>query len=225
MVEQLFNHARIFITAILLLGSAGAFAEPTNLGLLKKETRHYHDSGQYEQELNNSIRKARCYIMDQIKYYKKNQPKARLALVLDIDETSLSNYAYINQRDFSGESTQIHQEILKANAPAIKATLALYKTALAHGVKVFFVTGRLESELAATKINLEHAGYTQWAGIYVRPTNYKSHSIIPFKSQTRSQIEKKGYIILATIGDQYSDIRGGHARKGFKLPNPFYYIS
>jgi len=34
----------------------------------------------------------------------------------------------------------------------------------------------------------------------------------------------QGYDILLTIGDQYSDLKGGYADKGFKLPNPMYYL-
>ena len=34
----------------------------------------------------------------------------------------------------------------------------------------------------------------------------------------------KLYHIIATIGDQASDLAGGHAECGFKIPNPFYFI-
>jgi acid phosphatase len=29
-------------------------------------------------------------------------------------------------------------------------------------------------------------------------------------------------VIIANMGDQASDLAGGHAEKTFKLPNPFY---
>ena len=31
--------------------------------------------------------------------------------------------------------------------------------------------------------------------------------------------------ILVNIGDQQSDLAGGHARRAFKLPSPFYFIA
>ena len=162
--------------------------------------------------------------MQQIHYYQTHKTDKQLAIVLDIDETSLSNYSKLAKFDFGGSAEQIHEAIAAADSPAIKPMLQLYQNALRHGIKVFFVTGRHQSEIDATKANLIKAGYTKWSGLYLRPQNYHSKSIISFKAESRAKIVKKGYIILATIGDQYSDIRGGYANKGFKLPNPFYYI-
>lgn len=201
-----------------------SFATPANIGLLKKEIKHYYDSGTYNTELSQSIKEAKKYILSQAQYYESKKNHKPLALVLDIDETSLSNYSKIAQRDFGASYEQIHKEILAADSPAIKPMLNLYNSALKHHIKVFFVTGRTDAELPATKKNLIRAGYSGWAGIYVRPKEYKKDSIIPFKSQARATIEQQGYIIVASIGDQDSDILGGHAKKGFKLPNPFYYI-
>jgi hypothetical protein len=33
-----------------------------------------------------------------------------------------------------------------------------------------------------------------------------------------------GYAIIATVGDQESDLGGGFAECTFKVPNPFYFI-
>ncbi len=215
---------RCFLIIIFSSFFSCTFAEPANLGLLKKEIRQYHDSGEYKKELAMQIMQAQAFLLKEIQYHKKQKNNKKLALVLDIDETSLTNYKKIAQRDFSNDPPQIHNEILAADSPAIKATLTLYKTALAHGVAIFFVTGRLHSELAATEKNLIRAGYKDWTGIYVRPDNYKKSSIISFKANSRRKIEEQGYIVVETIGDQDSDIKGGYALKGFKLPNPFYYI-
>jgi hypothetical protein len=37
-------------------------------------------------------------------------------------------------------------------------------------------------------------------------------------------IVDEGYRILAGVGDQYSDLAGGHEAVAFKLPNPFYFL-
>jgi nitroreductase len=47
---------------------------------------------------------------------------------------------------------------------------------------------------------------------------------IDYKSATRAHIESLGYEIVASFGDQYSDLIGGHADRTFKLPNPNYYL-
>lgn len=212
------------LSSIVLLNAA-AFAEPNNLSLLRNAVKTYHDSGQYEKELTKTILAAQNYILRQAELNEHCcKDSKKLAIVLDIDETSLSNYNKLVNRDFVVNREQIHQEILAANSPVIAPMLVLYNKARKQGIKVFFVTGRHQSELAATKVNLLHAGYKNWAGLYLRPNNYKETSIIPFKSQARKLIAAQGYTIIASIGDQYSDIKGGYFQKGFKLPNPFYYL-
>jgi predicted secreted acid phosphatase len=51
-----------------------------------------------------------------------------------------------------------------------------------------------------------------------------SCATIPYKSGTRAYIESQGYEIVANMGDQFSDLLGGHADKTFKMPNPNYYL-
>jgi len=45
-----------------------------------------------------------------------------------------------------------------------------------------------------------------------------------YKAAERAKIEAQGYTIIANVGDQPSDLAGGHALRGFLLPNPFYRI-
>jgi hypothetical protein len=40
----------------------------------------------------------------------------------------------------------------------------------------------------------------------------------------RAEIAGAGFSIIANIGDQPSDLFGGHAEKMFLLPNPFYRV-
>ncbi len=45
------------------------------------------------------------------------------------------------------------------------------------------------------------------------------------KARARAAVERnEGYRIIASIGDQWSDLEGGSAERVFKLPNPFYQI-
>ncbi|MGQ3890049.1 HAD family acid phosphatase [Legionella sp. CNM-1927-20] len=217
------RYFRLFFALSALL-SFNVVAEPPNISLVKKEIEAYHDSGAYQRELTAIIEKAHRYILNQIKLNKQRQTKRELALVLDIDETSLSNYDKLVHRNFMGTREIIHREILAADSVPIKPMLSLYQDAIKHGVKVFFITGRSESECNATQKNLLIAGYKNWAGLYCKPDNYNLPSIVKFKTKMRRLITKKGYTVVATIGDQYSDLLGGFAKKAFKLPNPFYYL-
>ena len=200
------------------------WAEPANLDLLRAEIVNYHDSGKYEHELQKVTNNATKYINKRsVENSKKKNPQ-KLAIVLDIDETSLSNYKYMVPRKFVGTSDQFTADVMDARAPALKPMLSLFNNARQKGVAIFFVTGRHESEKQATVKNLHRAGYNNWAGLYLKPNNYKQKSIVPFKSKTRKMITDKGYTILASLGDQQSDLDGGYAEKTYKLPNPFYYL-
>lgn len=216
-------HALIAFACAFALHSK-SFAEPVNLAHHKADVQAYHDSGAYQAELTTVINHARRYIDKRIATNKTSNKPQKLAIVLDIDETSLSNYDNIFARDFAGDTKKIHKETLAANAPAIQPMLALYNDAQRHNVAIFFVTGRVSSEKEATAQNLKYAKYDNWAGLYVRPDDYTEKSIVPFKSQVRKAITQKGYTIIASIGDQQSDLSGGFAEKTFKLPNPYYYI-
>ena len=49
-------------------------------------------------------------------------------------------------------------------------------------------------------------------------------SAADFKAPQRAKIEADGFTIIANMGDQPSDLAGGHAERTFLLPNPFYRI-
>jgi hypothetical protein len=47
---------------------------------------------------------------------------------------------------------------------------------------------------------------------------------VTYKSGARKEVMQKGYIIIANIGDQHSDLESGYGERHFKLPNPMYYV-
>ena len=160
------------------------------------------------------------------------------ALVLDIDETSLSNWKVLYQNQFvfvfSGPCSFREGTICgalawerMAVAPAIRPTRDLFDLAKAEHVTVFFVTGRAENaiERAATETNLHRAGYAGWKHLYLRSKEFAGDpSVAPYKTSARAKIEAQGYTIIANVGDQWSDLENGCAERAFKLPNPFYTI-
>jgi predicted secreted acid phosphatase len=212
---------------LTLLFINAVFAEPANLETVKQELIAYHDSGKYAAELADVDQDAKAYLMKRINKNNRLSAPQKLAIVLDIDETSLSGYSEMLKLRFGGEFRQFADYIAQGNEPVIQPTLDLYNYAKANGVAVFFVTGRSDSVKLrnATVKNLKAAGFATWEGLYLKPTGYKDSSAIPYKSAARKEIETKGYTIVESIGDQRSDLEGGYAEKGFKLPNPYYYIA
>jgi len=67
----------------------------------------------------------------------------------------------------------------------------------------------------------EHLGRS--GNLVLRPSD--AEGTRAYKSAARADIEADGYRIVLNVGDQDSDLRGGHADKAYKLPNPFYFIS
>jgi predicted secreted acid phosphatase len=223
-MQAIQNLYRVLLAATLLLTTITSHAEPPNLDLVRQKAIHYHDSGAYAQDLQKVAKQAMQYIDKRSSENNTRKHPQKLAIVLDIDETSLSNYPKMRARQFVATKTQLVNEILAGDAPAIKPVLALYRNAIKHHIAVFFVTGRHEPERQATIKNLKNVGFKHWDGIYFKPTNYHMKSAIPYKSHTRERITHLGYTIIASIGDQYSDIKGGYTESGFKLPNPYYYL-
>jgi len=222
------------------------YGEPQNIDLLKKELLYYRCNS-YEADVRKVADAARVWIEQRAPQVKNP------ALVLDIDETSLSNWERILRDDFGyipngacelkrGEACGDNkwQELKKA--PALQPTLDLHK-AVKDKVTVFFVTGRSvgapghENARQWTSENLREAGYLDWPAehLYLRDekrpgeTEPKPYpNVTAYKTASRRDIEKQGFTIIANIGDQDSDLRGDqdgdHAERTFKLPNPFYYI-
>jgi predicted secreted acid phosphatase len=201
-------------TGLPQLGAGGT----VGAGELVKAVREYHDSGQYDRDLAAVDGSARGYLDARLKSWRS---KRRPAIVLDIDETSLSNYAGLLASGFTTVGNVINP--VTATGKAIAPTLALYQRARSKQVAVFFVTGRPPQIAGITALNLVNEGYDKgWDGLFTKPTDAGTQQ---FKSATRASIEQRGYEIVANIGDQESDLDGGHADRAFKLPNPFYFIA
>jgi len=206
-------------------------AEPANLGVLKNQLYTYQKSGAYAQ----AVADAETPIIPWLKQRVPQIPAAHAALVLDIDETSLTNWPQLAANDF-GYIAEGPCDVLpkgpcsalawdaKAQAAAIAPTRELFDLAKNLGVKIFFITGRREKERAATAANLQNSGYIGYAKLVMKPDQLDVNSAADYKAAARATIEAQGFTIVANVGDQDSDLAGGHAERAFKLPNPFYFI-
>jgi hypothetical protein len=231
------------------LGSARSY----NAGDLTAVLTAYHDTGVYDTELGQVDAVAAKYLNKDWKTWKaataKKASKARtvaraahnrptrnhgnsnghgqwwnkrLAIVFDIDETALSNYSAIVADGFVyGPKSQA--EATDEIGTAIRPTLDLYNLAKSKGITPFFVTGRPEAQRTPTEDNLRREGYADWKQLFLKPAGFTG-TTVQYKTGARQQIEGQGYRIVASVGDQYSDLAGGHEDTAFKLPNPFYFL-
>ena len=217
------------LAVFLFLNLAVLAQSPPNLGELKQKVTEYKRSGRYDRDVAAVLAKAQRFVQQRAPAVKKP------AIVLDIDETSLLNWAEIQANDYGyvpdgpcdklpAGPCGVRAWELSSRAEVIAPTLALFKAARVLGVSVFFISGRPENERAATEANLRSAGYDGWTAVVLRPPGPSPKSTADFKAPERGKIAAQGYTIIANVGDQPSDLAGGFAERSFLVPDPFYRI-
>lgn len=203
-------------------------AEPMeNFGVARYRLEDYADcvgtGGCYWADVDAQAKRAEA-ALDAVVAVRKAGEK--LALVLDIDETSLTNYCEMKREDYGFISVPFNEWAVSPAADmALPGTLRLFNRARAAGIEVFFITGRPGEQKAATAKNLTAAGYKGWKGLALREGAEKTMATIEYKSQERKKIVDAGYRIVMNVGDQWSDLNGEpRGEISVKLPNPFYYL-
>ena len=202
--------------------------QPANVGDLKFQAIDYYESGAYLTDLQIATAPAVAWIAEEA-------PRVdRPAVVFDIDETALSNWEAIRANDFGrvidGPCTLPAGPCgwrawdLTARSTVIPPTMDVFTAARDSGAAVFFITGRDESQRAATERNLADVGYSGYRGLIMEPIGAQFDSAEDFKAPRRADLEAQGYTIIANLGDQPSDLSGGSAMQTYLLPNPFYRI-
>ena len=197
-----------------------------NLDSLKAELKQYYactcKCGCYAKDLDHQADRAIAFLRMRAAHPKTLQ---KLALVLDIDETTLSNYEEMIKGDFAYDKTAFDAWVESAKAPAIPGTVRLLNEARRLGVSVFFITGRAESERAATELNLHNQGIQDWQQLILRQPTQATTTAQTYKSAARVAIQAQGYKIVLNVGDQWSDLKGApEAESSVKYPDPFYFL-
>jgi acid phosphatase len=203
-------------------------AEPiANFGVERYRLADYAEctgsGGCYWADLDAQTKRAEA-VLDRAIALKK--PTEKLAVVLDIDETSLSGFCEIRREDYGFLLAQMNHWMMTPEAAMpIPGTLRLFNKARAAGLDVFFITGRWDELREATAKNLELAGFKGWKGLALRVGPQKQMTTVAYKSQERQKIVDAGYRIVLNMGDQWSDLNGeARGEMSVKLPNPFYYL-
>jgi hypothetical protein len=220
-----------------------------NVNVLEDQVEHYYGSASatypgvgtvtipsatsnYAKQMKRIVSGAEAYLAQAAsRYHGRGKP----AVVFDIDDTLLNTYDYTLAEQFGYTSASNQVWVDDAAFPAVFYMPQLVSFAAKHGYSVFYITGRPQSQTAATIKDLTSAGYTAPAAAHLflkpsAPPSYLTCAAAPtcttteYKSGTRKYISSLGYTITADFGDQYSDLLGGDAGHQVKLPNPMYYI-
>ncbi|MFJ2934810.1 HAD family acid phosphatase [Streptomyces sp. NPDC087219] len=192
--------ATLALTAFLVVGPAptASASDPdghsTSAAALKDV-----DYTTWRRDVAAVVAQARPYIEER----SRNAGDEKQAIVLDIDNSSLE--------------TDFHP-FWELPTPAIAEVRALVREAHDRGVDIFFVTARPGIIHSLTDWNLKQVGYPV-DGLYVRSLPDLFAEVSAYKTEQRAKIEGKGYTIIANIGNNTTDLVGGHAERTFKLPD------
>jgi predicted secreted acid phosphatase len=119
----------------------------------------------------------------------------KLALNLDIDNTSLQTYY--------------------ASGQAIPATLRLVRYAKSKGVYILFNTGRNVSRRNSTITQLKRAGFPV-DGLCAHNTG---EGLAASKQRCRQSFVNNGFTIIANVGNRSTDFTGHNYERAYRLPN------
>ena len=210
----------VFLSAGLVWSSCVLAApparEPANLDALKQEIQGYVDSGNYRADIAAVAAEASAWLER-----RSAQGGKRLTVIFDLDETLISNWPHMKEMGFGYVPGAWTAWVQSAGGPAIEPVREVYRLARRLGIDVIFLTGRREHDRVGTEQNLRAIGCSDYAALWCKPDEAKE-TTGAFKTAVRARLEAEGRVIVANIGDQRSDLEGGHAEKTFKLPNPFY---
>ncbi|MEU3982656.1 HAD family acid phosphatase [Streptomyces sp. NPDC026672] len=232
--------------------TANSTHEPYNIGVLVKDIDTYYGAeadangvyraspdSPYAKDLAGIDAAAERYIDRAAKEARHNG--RRPAVVFDIDDTLLLSFDYERRTNYTFNSATWNDYVAKADRPAVFGSPELVRYAAAKGVTVFYNSGLTEAQRGYAVENLRKVGINtgldaghMFLKDAANPPAYLRDCATPgawtcttvqYKAGTRRHIERDlGYDIVANVGDQYSDLDGGHADRTYKLPNPTYFV-
>lgn len=194
------------VSAVVALGIGGtvtaagtAAAAPAQTAVTATVTTAAVDYATWQSDVKAVIDQARPYVEQRT----ANAAGQKLALVFDIDNTTLE--------------TDFHPWY-ELPTPAVKPSLDLARYARSRGVDIFFISARPGIISSLTQWNLTSVGYPV-SGLYTRDLPDLFDEVSAYKTSKRAEIESLGYTIIANVGNNDSDLVGGHAERTFKLPD------
>jgi 5'-nucleotidase (lipoprotein e(P4) family) len=187
-----------------LLGSLTAFAE-----------------GPYDEVVAEFAENAKQLLEARVAKRKKGE---KLAIVLDVDETVLSNFEQLRGSGYCFVRDDWNEWVDVGVPVELAGIRPLYDYAREHEVAVVFLSGRKEAQREDTERVLKSAGFEHWEHVLLRDPSEDELTAAEFKSGRRAKLEEQGYTVVLSVGDQQSDLDGGHAEHAVLIPNPFYFV-
>lgn len=149
------------------------------------------------------------------------QPK-KPAVILDLDETSITNFKSLKKYEFNDCDEVWHKILAQTEVEPILPTVEFYQYLRQINIDVFFISARWCEYRIQTQKALTYAGFSDYKGLTLLPPKFSSHQYTNFKTTSRRKIVQQGYTLLMNIGDKQSDLSNSEAPLNIKLPNYLY---
>lgn len=179
----------------LVTAAAAALLCTATLGIgptAPAQARVAADRATWEADVATAMRGAQATLEQRVAVA---APGERLALNLDVDNTSLATF-YDRGRP-------------------VRKVRNLARRADRLGVTVFFNTGRLRSGLGDVRAQLRAAGYDV-GGLCTR----RRGELLPDgKQRCRASFVARGFTIVANVGNSDTDLVGGDYEQAYRLPD------
>ena len=217
---QINKYLKIFSIIFIAISFSACSTEQkylVNLTFVKDAVINYQENGGFHRDATEAVENAK-------REFDKITPGKKTAVIFDVDETSISNYQFDKEWDFGYVQKYWDMWVDSAKAPAVPEVFDLYKYLLNRGFRIIFLTGRKDYQYYATMENLIKVGYEKFDTLIVRDKNYYDSLAINYKAEKRMELIAKGYKIVGTIGDQWSDLEGPYHGIQVKIPDYQYYI-
>ena len=213
MKYNLFIFFALFIVSFHLISCSSS--KPENLTVARNAVKEYYESGGYDKELDEVINEAK-------NKFEKVEVKDNSVVIFDVDETAVNNYEASAEMGFGYVYEIVNEWVLSAKAPAIPQVKSFYDYLINRRFKIIFLTSRRDTEYDATYKNLTTQGYSKFDTLITRNENEYRKKSIDFKSAKRVWLTEKGYNIVGTVGDQWTDLEGPYHGIQVKIPDYLY---
>jgi hypothetical protein len=152
--------------------------------------------------------------------------ECKAMLVFDVDETLLSSYSYSIAQDpqFTFNPTTWTAYVDACGYAAIPQTRNLFDRIKGLGVRIALVSSGSSDTRTAMVSCLNARGISGWDRYIMRGDKASDLSAGEYKALAREGLKREGFTIVASIGDQVSDMSYGHLKRGFLMPNTMYYL-
>ena len=147
-------------------------------------------------------------------------------VVFDVDETLLNSYTYSLAQDpqFTFNPTTWTEYVDSCGYSSMPQTRDLFNRVKKLGVSIALVSSGNRDTKASMVSCLNARGIDGWDRYIMRGDKDPDASSAEYKALAREKLKRDGFTIVASVGDQVSDMSYGHLKRGFLMPNTMYYI-